>query len=250
MSTTGSIDIYQNEDGTHIEVQFDQETVWLSQLQMAEVFGKDVRTINEHIKNIISSGELTTGPTIRKFRIVRQEGIRKVERSIDHYNLDMIISVGYRVNSLRGTQFRQWATKRLTDFLVEGYAINEKRLAQKQQEVNVLKDGIHILSRVIEQKVDDPDNGWLSVFAKGLSLLDDYDHETLDHEGKTTRVTIYPDIASYQTLIEDMREEFDSDIFGKEKDDNFQGSLAQITKGFGDKDFYPTLEEKAAMLLT
>lgn len=246
---TGSIDIYQNEDGTHIDVQFDQETVWLSQLQMAEVFGKDVRTVNEHIQNIFSTGELSPDPTIRKFRIVRQEGKRQVTRSIDHYNLDMIISVGYRVNSVRGTQFRQWATRRLTEFLVEGYSINEKRLAQKQQEVSILKDGIQILSRVIEEKVNDPDNSWLPVFAKGLSLLDDYDHEALDDVGKTTRETIYPELASYQSLIEDMRNEFDSDIFGKEKDDNFRGSLAQITKGFDDRDFYPSLEEKAAMLL-
>lgn len=246
---TGSIDIYQNEDGTHIDVQFDQETVWLSQLQMAEVFGKDVRTVNEHIQNIFSTGELSPDPTIRKFRIVRQEGKRQVTRSIDHYNLDMIISVGYRVNSVRGTQFRQWATRKLKEFLVEGYSINEKRLAQKQQEVSILKDGIQILSRVIEEKVNDPDNSWLPVFARGLSLLDDYDHEALDDAGKTTRDTIYPELASYESLIEDMRDEFDSDIFGQEKDDNFRGSVAQITKGFGERDFYPSLEEKAAMLL-
>lgn len=246
---TGSIDIYQNEDGTQIDVQFDQETVWLSQLQMAEVFGKDVRTVNEHIQNILSTGELSQDPTIRKFRIVRQEGKRQVTRNIDHYNLDMIISVGYRVNSVRGTQFRQWATRRLKDYLIEGYSINEKRLAQKQQEVNVLKDGIQILSRVIEEKANDPDNSWLPVFARGLSLLDDYDHEALDEAGKTTRNTIYPELTAYQSLIEDMRDEFNSDIFGQEKDDNFRGSVAQITKGFGERDFYPSLEEKAAMLL-
>lgn len=246
---TGSIDIYQNEDGTQIDVQFDHETVWLSQLQMAGVFGKDVRTVNEHIQNILSTGELSPDPTIRKFRIVRQEGKRQVTRNIDHYNLDMIISVGYRVNSVRGTQFRQWATRRLKEHLIEGYSINQKRLAQKQQEVNVLKDGIQILSRVIEEKVNDPDHSWLPVFAQGLSLLDDYDHEELDEAGRTIRETTYPDLASYQSLIEDMRDEFDSDIFGQEKDDNFRGSVAQITKGFGERDFYPSLEEKAAMLL-
>jgi death-on-curing family protein len=246
----GNIEIYQSEDGqTEIEVKIEQETIWLTQLQMAELFEKDVRTINEHIKNIYSTGELGQNSTIRKFRIVRQEGKRKVTRNIEHYNLDMIISVGYRVNSIKGTRFRQWATNRLRDYLVQGYAINEKRLAQKQQEVHQLKTGIQILSRTIEEKAKSESYKWLQYFAKGLELLDDYDHEQLDSKGLSQRKAIYPKISEYYSLIETMKRDFDSDIFGKEKDKGLESSVRQIGKGFENHEFYPSIEEKAATLL-
>lgn len=131
--------------------------------------------------------------------------------------------------------------------MLQGYSINEKRLAQKEQEVQLLKNGIQILSRAIEEKADE--NEWLSVFSKGLQLLDDYDHEELDAKGLTKKQAVYPGREDYQELINEMVRDFDSPVFGKEKDQNFQSSLAQIEKGFGDDDFYPTLEEKAAMLL-
>jgi hypothetical protein len=150
MKAQNQIEIYQAKDGsTHIDVQFENDTVWLTQVQMAQLFGKDVRTVNEHLKNIYASEELMADSTIRKFRIVRQEGKRQVNRNLDHYNLDAIISVGYRVNSKRGTQFRIWATQTLKDHLVDGYTINKKRLAQKEQEVQLLKNGITILSRSV-----------------------------------------------------------------------------------------------------
>ncbi|MEB2786841.1 RhuM family protein [Algoriphagus persicinus] len=244
------IEIYQGSDGqTQIEVKFEEETVWLSQKQMAELFGKDVRTINEHIKTIYKSHELEKDPTIRNFRIVQLEGKRKIERNIDHFNLDMIISVGYRVNSKNGTQFRQWATQRLKDFLVQGYAINETRLSQKQQEVQTLKDGIRILSRAIEQKAQDQNLDWLNHFAKGLELLDDYDHENLDRKGLNKRQANYPELSDYKKVIIAMRSDFESGVFGKEKDGSFESAVSQISKGFGEEDFYPTLEEKAATLL-
>ncbi|WP_439489120.1 RhuM family protein [Algoriphagus sp.] len=244
------IEIYQGENGqTQIEVKFEQETVWLNQKQMAELFGKDVRTINEHIKTIYNSHELEKEPTIRNFRIVQLEGKRKIERNIDHFNLDMIISVGYRVNSKNGIKFRQWATQRLKDFLVQGYAINEARLSQKQQEVQTLKDGIRILSRAIEQKALGQNLDWLNHFAKGLELLDDYDHENLDKKGLTKRQAHYPELADYKEVIQSMKSDFESGVFGKEKDGSFESAIAQISKGFGDEDFYPTLEEKAATLL-
>ena len=113
----------------------------------------------------------------------------------------------------------------------------------------MLKDGIHILSRVIEEKTNEVDNNWLHDFAKGLTLLDDYDHEQLDAKGLTKKEAQYPSNSDYEELVTQMRTEFDSDVFGKEKDDNFKSSLAQIAKGFGENDFYPTLEEKAATLL-
>ncbi len=244
------IEIYQGENGqTQIEVKFELETVWLNQKQMAELFGKDVRTINEHIKTIYNSHELEKDPTIRNFRIVQLEGKRKIERNIDHFNLDMIISVGYRVNSKNGIKFRQWATQRLKDFLVQGFAINEQRLSQKQQEVQTLKDGIRILSRAIEQKALDQNLNWLNQFAKGLELLDDYDHENLDKKGLTKRQANYPEFTDYKEVIQSMKSDFESGVFGKEKDGSFESAIAQISKGFGDEDFYPTLEEKAATLL-
>lgn len=248
MKEQNQIEIYQANDGTtQIKVQFEQDTVWLTQRQMAELFGKDVRTISEHIQNIYSTEELLASSTLRKFRIVRQEGERKVNRNIDHYNLDVIISVGYRVNSKQGTQFRIWANRVLKEYLIKGYAINEKRLAQKEQEVQILKNGIQILGRAIEEKA--ADNEWLATFTKGLSLLDDYDHEQLDKKGLTTKAAVYPSKDDYQELINEMLDQFDSDVFGRAKDESFESSLAQIEKGFGDKDFYPTLEEKATMLL-
>ena len=138
---------------------------------MAYLFDKDVRTVNEHIKNIFRTEELIENSTFRKFQIVRKEGERKVRRNIEYYNLDMIISVGYRVNSKRGTQFRQWATQRLKDYLVKGYAINEKRLEQKQQEIEYLKTGIKIVSRATEEATNEQNKEVFQLFSKGLALL-------------------------------------------------------------------------------
>ncbi len=248
--TENQIEIYQGNDGlTQIEVKFEQDTVWLNQKQLSELFGKDVRTINEHIQTIYKSKELDQEPTIRKFRIVQLEGNRKVARNIDHYNLDMIISVGYRVNSRQGTQFRQWATQRLKDYLVQGYAVNERRLEQKQLEVQTLKDGIRILSRAIEEKIEDSQLEWLNQFAKGLELLDDYDHEKLDAKGLSKQQAVYPDIQEYQEVVVAMKQDFQSGVFGREKDGSFQSAVSQIAKGFGEEDFYSSLEEKAATLL-
>lgn len=251
MKEENQIEIYQANDGsTQINVQFEQDTVWLTQAQMAELFGKGRTTITEHIKNVFTEGELEEEVVCRDFRHTTQHGAikgKKQSKNIKHYNLDVIISVGYRVRSSQGTQFRIWANNVLKDYLVKGYAINEKRLAQKEQEVNILKNGIQILSRAIEDKT--ADDNWLAIFAKGLSLLDDYDHEQLDAKGLTIRPAEYPSLEAYQKLINQMLTEFDSDVFGKEKDNSFQSSIAQITKGFGEDDFYPSLEEKATMLL-
>ena len=251
MEIKNQIEIYQAQDGsTQIDVQLEEETVWLTQAQMAVLFNKGRTTITEHISNVFKEGELIEEMVCRDFRHTTQHGAIKGKtqsKNVKYYNLDVIISVGYRVKSKQGTQFRIWANKILKDYLVKGYALNEKRLAQKEQEVKLLKDGIHILSRAIEEKIED--NQWLTVFTKGLSLLDDYDHEQLDTKGLTTKEVNYPSLVDYQELINEMLTEFDSDVFGKEKDKSFQSSIAQIGKGFGEADFYPTLEEKAAMLL-
>lgn len=252
MKKQNQIEIYKANDGTtQINVQFEEDTVWLTQDQMATLFGKARSTITEHILNVFSEKELEQKATSRKYRQVRKEGNRTVERELEHYNLDVIISVGYRVKSKQGTQFRIWANQVLKDYLVQGYAVNEKRLAQKEQDLKLLKDGIHILTRSVAQVIEEKasDHTILETFAKGLSLLDDYDHEKLDAKGLTTKEVDYPSLSDYQELINQMLSEFDSAIFGKEKDKSFESAVAQIEKGFGDNDFYTSLEEKATMLL-
>jgi len=244
------IEIYKSIDGqTEVEVRFEKETVWLNQYQMAELFNTDRTSILKHLKNIYKTRELDEKATCAKIAQVRQEGQRKVARQILHYNLDAIISVGYRVNSKRGTQFRQWATKRLKDYLVQGYAINEKRLEQKQKEVRHLKDGIRILSRAIEEKAEDGDYEWLNLYAAGLRLLDDYDHETLDSKGKTIMPVTYPSYEDYMAMVEQMRADFDSSVFGQERGNGFKSAIDQIRQDFGKKELYPTFEEKASTLL-
>lgn len=251
METENQIEIYQANDGsTHINVQFEQDSVWLTQAQMAELFERDRTVIGRHISNVFSENELDENVVCANFAHTTQHGAirgKSQSKDVKFYNLDVIISVGYRVKSKQGTQFRIWANSILKEYLVKGYAINEKRLAQKEQEVQLLKNGIQILSRAIEEKTEE--NEWLSIFSKGLQLLDDYDHEQLDSKGLTKKQALYPTREDYQELINEMVVDFDSQVFGKEKDQNFESSIAQIEKGFGENDFYPTLEEKATMLL-
>lgn len=146
------VEIYKMDNETALEVRFDGETVWLNQYQSADLFETDRTSILKHLKNIYAEGELNETSTCAKIAQVREEGKRLVTRNLLNYNLDAILSVGYRVNSKRGTQFRQWATQRLKDYLVQGYAINEKWLAEKQQQVEHLKTGIRILSRAVAQQ--------------------------------------------------------------------------------------------------
>jgi prophage maintenance system killer protein len=248
MKELNQIKIFKaNDNQVEVSVQLDNETVWLSRNQLATLFDRDIKTIGKHITNVFKEGELSKDATVAKYATVQKEGDREVTRDVEHYNLDVIISVGYRIKSQRGTQFRIWATRILKDYLVQGYAINQKRLEQKEQEVSILKSGIQILSRAIEEKT--ADNQWLTIFAEGLSLLDDYDHEQLDAKGLTTKEANYPSLEDYQELINHMLTEFDSGVFGKEKDKSFESSVAQIGKGFDNDDFYPSIEEKATMLL-
>lgn len=242
--------IYQDSNNQiKLNVQLEGETVWLTQKQMSELFDTTPQNITMHIKSVFSEGELDEISTCKDFLQVRQEGNRKVKRNQRHYNLDAIISVGYRVKSQRATQFRKWATSKLRELLVQGYVVNQQRLEQKEQEVKVLKSGIQILGRAIEQKAKEEGYVWLDAFAKGLGLLDDYDHESLDKSGNSKHKTNYPIMEDYYHMVEAMKAEFESDVFGKEKDKNFQSSVAQISKGMGEDDFYPSIEEKAAMLL-
>ena len=253
MTPDNAIEIYLSPDGqTEIEVTFDQETVWLNQEQLSHLFDRDRTVIGRHIKNIFNERELDEGVVCADFAHTTQHGAiegKTQTTTAKHYNLDVIISVGYRVKSIKGTQFRQWASQRLKEYLITGYSINKKRLEQTSQELQILRSGIRILGRAIEEKTQEHNIEWLNQFAKGLELLDDYDHENLDSAGLTRRVTVYPTRDEYQDLISQMKAEFSSEVFAIEKDHGFDSAINQISKGFGERDFYPTIEEKAATLL-
>ncbi len=185
MSNT-QVQIFESKDGkAQLEVALEQDTVWLSQAQMAELFGKDVRTISEHISNVFSEGELEKSSTIRKFRTVRQEGKRQVQRDIEHYNLDVIISVGYRVKSHRGVQFRQWATRTLKEHLIQGYTLNERRLQERGIE---FEQALSLLSRTLSNQGLVTEAGEavaqvISDYARSWSLLQGYDEQVLAEVG-------------------------------------------------------------------
>ena len=235
------IEIFKTGDNqTAIKVQFDDETVWLTQSQMIDLFQRDQSVISRHINNIFKEGELDKKSNMQKMHIANSD------KPVSSYNLDVIISVGYRVKSQRGTQFRQWATQRFKDYLVKGYAINEKRLAQQQQQVEYLKTGIRIVSRVIEEVTDEQNKEVFQLFSKGLALLDDYDHEELDKKGTTLKETSYPSFNDYMSLITNMYSDFESDVFAQPKDDSFKSSIGQIMQSFAGQDLYPSIEEKAA----
>lgn len=238
------IEIFQSNDGIILNVHLSNETVWLSQDQLSELFERDQSVISRHIANVFKEGELLKESNMQKMHIANSD------KPVTLFSLDVIISVGYRVKSIRGTQFRQWATKRLKDYLIEGVAINEKRLEQKNKEIRVLHDGIRILSRAIEDQAANNENyTWLHQFSVGLQLLDDYDHEALDAKGNHQTNAEYPAKSEYMKLVNQMRIEFNSDVFGKEKDGGFDSAVNQIMQGFGEQDAYPSIEEKAAMLL-
>ncbi len=250
------IQIFQAADGVvRLEVTLDQDTVWLNQRQMAELFDKDVRTVNEHIHNLFDEGELVPEATIRKSRIVQQEGARQVNRVVEHYNLDVVISVGYRVKSQRGVQFRQWATQRLREYLIQGYSLNQQRLEAQQEKLAELKQAIALSARLIQKKnlSTAESQGILAILEKyshALTVLDDYDHQRLQVVG--TRTLALPKItydeAMQQILLWRQRESLGG-LFGNEKDDSFKSSLETIYQTFDGKELYPSIEEKAANLL-
>ncbi|MDO4430615.1 MAG: virulence protein RhuM/Fic/DOC family protein, partial [Lonepinella koalarum] len=245
------------QDGkTQVSVQFEKETVWLSQAQMATLFGKDVRTINEHIANVFAEGELEQHSTIRKFRIVRQEGSRQVSREIDHYDLDMIISIGYRVKSPQGVAFRRWATARLKDYLVKGYALNERRLQERGIEFEQV---IGLLSQTLANQalVTADGQAVLNVvqdYARSWSLLQAYDEQSLqnNHQKQTEMISldmaqVWAAIAQLkQTLIEKGEA---TELFGNPRNEGLASAVATIEQGFGDELFYPNVASRAANLL-
>lgn len=180
------IKIYQSEDGkTEISVQLDKETVWLSLNQIVDLFNRDKSVISRHINNIFNERELLREATVAKYATVQNEGGREVERNIEYFNLDVIISIGYRIKSLRGTQFRIWANKVLKDYLIKGYALNEKRLSQQNEQLKELKESVKILGNVLNYKTltNDESAGLLKIisdYAYALDILDQYNYQKLE----------------------------------------------------------------------
>jgi prophage maintenance system killer protein len=253
---TGDIAIYQTEEGeTAIDVKLENQTLWLSQRLMADLFNKDSDTIGLHIKNIYSEGELEENSTTEYFSVVQQEGKRGVKRRVRFYNLDVILSVGYRVNSKKGTQFRIWANKILKDYLVQGYVVNEKRLREQQEQLTQLKQTVKLLGSILETQSlnSDETTGLLKVitdYAYALDVLDQYDHQVLEISGTTKGEIFRIGYEEAMSAINELRDKFGgSSLFGNEKDESFQGSLTAIYQTFGGEYLYPSVEEKASNLL-
>ena len=251
----GEIVIYTSEDGSvSLDTKLENETIWLTQDMMTKLFETTKQNISLHINNIYKDEELDKTSTVKDFLTVRKEGNRTVSRNIEYYNLDMIIAVGYRVNSKQATQFRKWATSTLKEYITKGYAINEKMLKSKQEQIQTLQSALNLLTRSIENQIETVDDAQnvakiLDNFAKGLNLLDNFDHKTLDSKGSTEKEAVIIPEQEYLEIIDKMKSDFASDVFGVPKDGSFASSINQIYQTFDGKDCYPSLEEKAATLL-
>ena len=247
--------MYESKDGKlNIDVNLKDETVWLTQKQMGELFDRDYKTISKHIINIFKEGELERNSTVANFATVQNEGDRAVIRDIEHYNLDVIISVGYRVKSKRGTQFRIWATNLLKQHLIQGYTINEKRLKEQNQKLKDLQSTIKILERTVENQVKELEKAKelvkvISDYTYALTILDEYDHQEVKLRDTTKKEAYLLTYNEAMTVIESMKDEFASELFGNEKDESFKGSLGAIYQTAFGEDVYPSIEEKAANLL-
>ena len=254
MVLDNKIVIYQTADGqTTVDVRMEGDTVWLSQAQMAELFQTDRTSILRHIKNIYKTGELEEDSTCAFFAQVRTEGKRTVTRQIPYYNLDLIISVGYRVNSLRGTQFRIWANRVLKEYLLKGYAVNKALTEQRYTE---LKQLVAVLGRTVkvhETLTSDDALNLIEVvsdYAYALDTLDKYDYQQLAVEQTMNEAKFHATYEGAMQAIEELKTKFGgSQWFAHEKDDSFKSSIGQIYQTFGGEDLYPSVEEKAAMLL-
>lgn len=247
------IEIYQTPDGnTELNVRLDGDSVWLSQAQLAMLYGTDRTSIGRHIRNIYKSEELDENSTCAKIAQVRFEGKRRIERAILTYNLDMIISVGYRVNSKHATQFRIWANRILKEYLIKGYVVNQHA---KIEQFNELKHTIAIMGEVLKAKsvTHDEAVGLLRVisdYSYGLDTLDRYDYQSLEID-KTTSEEKF--IATYENALEalaTLKHKFGgSELFAHEKDDSFKSTMGVLYQTFDGKELYPSIEEKAANLL-
>ncbi|MCI6060590.1 MAG: virulence RhuM family protein [Dorea sp.] len=242
MQKNNEIVIFETEDKqVKLPVAVDDETVWLNRNQMSELFDRDVKTIGKHINNALKEELSVDNSTVAKFATVQIEGEREVERNIEYYSLDVIISVGYRVKSKRGVEFRRWANSVLKQYILKGYAVNDNRIKQLGEVIRIMKrtenelDSKQVLS-VIEK------------YSNALDLLDSYDHQNMTRP-KGNEATYVLQYEECMEVIQSMRFGDESDLFGKEKDDSFKGSIGNIYQSFGGADIYESLEEKAANLL-
>ena len=249
----GEVIIYQSSDGqTELDVRLEGDTVWLSQAQMAQLLQVRPQNITMHIRNLYKEGELMQESTCKDILQVQNEGGRLITRNIKFYNLDVIISVGYRVKSLRGTQFRIWANRVLKENLIKGYAINRNA---KQEQLDELKRTISVMSNVLAAKSVTKDEavGLLKVisdYAYGLDTLDRYDYQQLEIADTTPEEKFRATYDNAMQALQMLKEQFGaSELFAREKDSSFRSTMGAIYQTFGGKDLYPSVEEKAANLL-
>ena len=242
--------IFQNQDNqTAIEVRFDGNTVWLNRQQISLLFDRDIKTIGKHINNVFSEGELERNSVVAKFATTAEDG---KTYQVENYNLDVIISVGYRVKSKRGTQFRQWATQRLKDYLVQGYAINQKRLDELQRVVQLISQGSSADGLRIQEA-----KGMLDIithYTQSFVLLNQYDSHSLPNEGLNESITYEIEHEEAHTAIQELKRQLiaakeATPLFGNPKDESFKGILGNVLQSFGGQYLYPSVEEQAANLL-
>ena len=241
--------IFETKDNEiKLTVPVENETVWLTQAQMTELFQVDRTVITRHVNNVFKENELLRKSNVQKMHIPNSD------RPVELFSLDVILAVGYRVNSTKAIAFRQWVSQILKQYLKDGYALNEKILQASRQQINKLQNAIELLNRSIENHAKNLDDAQrltniMADFAEGLTLLDDFDNKTLDTKGKTLKEAVVIDKKEFLNVIDKMKPEFGSDVFANPKDDGFESSVCQIYQTFGGADCYPSLEEKAAMLL-
>lgn len=253
MENKDQILIYKASDGeTQIDVQLQNETIWLNRQQLSILFDRDIKTIGKHLNNVFKEGELEQKTVVAKFATTAKDG---KSYETEHYNLDVIISVGYRVKSKRGTQFRIWANKVLKEYLVKGYVLNERKLKETQQQFVQLQRSIKLLENVVNHKQLNSDEATsllkvITEYSHALNLLDQYDHRKLTIEKKEDKEI---NKLTYKEAIDQIKIWRDSHnggtLFGNEKDASFKSSLETIYQTFDGIDLYPSIEEKAANLL-
>ena len=254
MKEEQKIVIYQTEDGqTQIDVRLENETVWLTQAQMVELFQTTKQNVSLHLNNLYKEGELQKEGTVKEYLTVQQEGKRRVSRRVKYYDLDVIISVGYRVHSKRGTAFRIWARKIIKDYLVKGYVVNERI---RHEQIGELRQLVGMLGRTLQNQAvisTDETTALFEVvtdYTYALDTLDNYDYERLAIDKTTKQEKFHATYENAMEAINGLREKFGgSTLFGNEKDESFKSSIGQIYQTFGGDELYPSVEEKAAMLL-
>ena len=256
MDLNNQIIIYQTEDGqTQVDVRMENDMIWLTRQQIAVLFGRDYKTISKHINNALKE-ELADSVVVAKFANTTQHGAiegKTQTHEIDYFNLEVITSVGYRVKSKRGVQFRQWANKVLKQYLIKGYAVNER---MRKEQIGELRQLVGMLGRTIQSQPllsNDETNALFEVvtdYAYALDTLDNYDYERLTINKTTKEEPFHATYENAMEAIDGLREKFGGSVlFGNEKDDSFKSSIGQIYQTFGGEELYPSVEEKAAMLL-